>query len=211
MNSVIDISVPLGPLTPAWPGSTRLRLTRTKALAAGDDSNVSRLDCDVHTGTHVDAPAHFLPDGASVDALPLDVLIGPAFVAFLPEVASVSTADLAALRLPVGVSRLLLKTSNSALWSTGSGEFRKDFVALTPDAARWLVDRHIRLVGVDYLSVQRYGDGPQTHQVLLAAGVVIIEGLDLSRVQTGPYELVCLPLKLSGAEGAPARAVLRRL
>jgi arylformamidase len=208
---MIDISVPLGPLTPAWPGSAGIRLTRTKTLAAGDDSNSSRLDCDVHAGTHVDAPAHFLADGAEVDALPLDVLVGPAFVASLPEAQSVSAVDLSGLHLPQGTSRLLLKTRNSGLWSAHPGEFRTDYVALTADAAQWLVDRHVQLVGVDYLSVQRYGDSARTHQVLLAAGVVIVEGLDLSRVAAGPYELICLPLRLTGAEGAPARAVLRRL
>ena len=159
----------------------------------------------------MDAPAHFLADGAAVDALPLDVLVGPAFVASLPEAESVSAVDLAGLHLPQGTSRLLLKTRNSGLWSAHPGEFRTDYVALTADAAQWLVDRHVRLVGVDYLSVQRYGDSPRTHQLLLAAGVVIVEGLDLSRVAAGPYELICLPLRLTGAEGAPARAVLRRL
>ena len=211
LSGVIDISVPLGPLTPAWPGSAGARVTMTKTMAAGHDSNVSRLDCDVHTGTHVDAPSHFLAGGATVDALPLDVLIGPAFVASLPEAPAVTPEVLSGLGLPSGTSRLLLRTGNSRLWSSGPTGFRTDFVALTAEAARWLVDRHVRLIGVDYLSVQRYGDGPLTHRTLLGAGIVIVEGLDLSGVAPGPYELICLPLRLAGAEGAPARAVLRRL
>ena len=209
MTEVIDISVPLGPLLPTWPGSSGIRVTQTKSLAAGDDNTSSRLDCDVHAGTHVDAPAHFVAGGAPVDALPLDVLIGPAFVASLPEARAVTATDLAGLRLPKGTSRLLLRTANSALWSAHPGQFRRDYAALTADAAQWVVDHHVRLIGVDYLSVQRYGDDAQTHRILLSAGVVIVEGLDLSRVEPGTYELICLPLRLVGAEGAPARAVLR--
>lgn len=210
MTSTIDVSVPLHHLMPAWPGSVGIHLTRTNSLAAGDRSNVSRLDCDVHTGTHVDAPAHFLVDGATVDRMSLEVLIGPATVAYLPNASAIAASDLAALRLPSDTIRLLLRTANSELWSVESTEFQRDYAALTADAAQWVVDRGIRLIGVDYLSVQRYGDSPLTHEILLRAGVVIVEGLDLSRVEPGPYELICLPLKLVGVEGAPARAILRR-
>ncbi len=208
---MIDISVPLGPALPVWPGSASVRVSRTSSLAAGHDNTSSRLDCDVHAGTHVDAPAHYLPEGATVDELPLDVLIGPATVAGLPQARDISSADLSGLDLPPGTRRLLLKTSNSALWSDRPGVFCKDYAALTPDGAEWLVDHEIRLIGMDYLSIQRYGDGPHTHRILLGAGVVIVEGLDLSRVEPGQYELICLPLRLAGVEGAPARAVLRRL
>ena len=211
MASIIDISVPLQPDMPIWPGSVGLRLTRTMRLEAGDAANVSRLDCDVHMGTHVDAPWHFWEDGATVEQLPLDTLIGPAIVVYLPEVGLVTASDLANLTLPPGTKRLLLRTRNSKLWAAGVTEFREDYVALTTEAARWVVDQGIRLIGVDYLSVQRYDDSSLVHQILLEAGVVILEGLNLADVQPGIHELICLPILLVGAEGAPARAVLRPL
>ena len=211
VGSIIDISVPLHPEMPVWPGSVGIRLSRTMSLEAGDSSNVSRLDCDVHVGTHVDAPLHFIEDGSSVEQMPLKTLIGMVFVAYLPEEVDVITADdLAALSIPKGTQRLLLRTRNSLLWANGVNGFRTDYVALTADAARWMVEHGIRLVGVDYLSVQRYQDGSETHQILLGAGVVIVEGLNLADVVPGQYKLICLPLKLVGAEGAPARAVLVR-
>jgi arylformamidase len=143
-----------------------------------------------------------------VDQLPLETLIGPAIVAFLPDAEVITADELRNLHMPAGVERLLLRTRNSELWAAGVTEFRKDYVALTADAARWLVDRGVRLVAVDYLSVQRYQDGPDVHKILLAAGVIILEGLNLTGVAAGEYELICLPVKIIGAEGAPARAVL---
>ena len=141
----------------------------------------------------------------------METLVGPAVVASLHDVASVTAADLEALDLPGDVQRLLLKTRNSDLWANGVNEFRPDFVALTADAADWVVQREMLLIGVDYLSVQRFRDGPQVHVTLLQAGVVILEGLNLSSAPPGKYELVCLPLKLADADGAPARAILRQL
>lgn len=176
----------------------------------GHKENVSRLDCDVHTGTHVDAPRHVFRDGKSVEQLPLDTLMGPAFVAYLPNAASITARDLARLGLPPRVKRLLLRTSNSNLWARGSRGFCTKYVALTPAASQWVVDQGIQLVGIDYLSIQRFGGSPMTHRVLLKAGVIILEGLNLAKVRPGMYELICLPLKLVDAEGAPARAVLRR-
>jgi arylformamidase len=196
---------------PVWPGNSGVRIVPVKRMATGDKNNLSRLECGVHTGTHVDAPWHFLEEGSTVEQLPLDVMIGEAFVAYLPEVDIITAETLARLTLPDGTTRLLLHTRNSELWETGITEFRKDFTALTSDAAQWLVDQGIRLIGVDYLSVHRYGDGPLIHQILLKAGIIIIEGLNLTDVAPGKYELICLPLRLDGAEGAPARAVLRKL
>lgn len=181
------------------------------SLEAGDPANVSRLDCDVHVGTHLDVPRHFLEDGATVEQVPLDILVGSAIVAHLPEVDSITASCLADLSLPPGTERFLLRTRNSEFWAAGVTEFRKDYVALTADAARWAVDQGIRLIGVDYLSVQRYDDSPLTHKIFLEAGVIILEGLNLAGVQPGAYELICLPIHLVGAEGAPARAVLRVL
>lgn len=208
---IIDISLGVVPDMPVWPGSVGVRITRTMRLEDGDVANVSRLDCDVHVGTHVDAPRHFLEGGRTVDELDLDCLIGPAVVCHLPNASQITASELSGLDLPVDTSRLLLRTRNSAWWAEGSTEFRKDYVAFTADGAQWLVDHGVGLIGVDYLSVQRYEDSPLTHQVLLEAGVVIIEGLNLTNVPQGTYELICLPLRLIGVEGAPARAVLRRV
>lgn len=196
---------------PVWPGSAGVRLVPVKRMATGDAKNSSRLECDVHAGTHVDAPWHFLEQGGTAEQLPLDVMIGEAFVSYLPEADIVTAETLALLTLPAGTTRLLLRTRNSELWERGVTEFRKDSVALTGDAAQWLVDRGIRLIGMDYLSVHRYGDNAPTHQILLRAGLIIVEGLNLAGVAPGKYELICLPLRLDGADGAPARAVLRKL
>lgn len=210
-ENLIDISLPLREGMTTWPNSPGFHLLPVKQLAAGDEVNVSRLDCDVHMGTHIDAPRHFLKDGMTVDQLSLDVLIGPAQVCHLPDAKHISSKELNDLALPHNVERLLVRTHNSELWSNGVSSFIKDYVALTADAARWLVDHHVRLIGIDYLSVQRYGDDPETHKILLEAGVIILEGLYLADVSPGNYELICLPLYLMGAEGAPARAVLRAL
>lgn len=209
MDEIIDISVPLTKEMPIWPGSSGPRLIRMKTLEDGDASTASRLECDVHSGTHVDAPMHFLEKGNGVEALSLDGLIGPAYVADLAEMPFVNADSLDSLGLPRGTERLLLRTRNSKLWASGVCEFTPDYVALTPDAAQWIVDQGIRLIGIDYLSVQRFEDGPLTHQILLKAKVIILEGLSLVAVSSGTYELICLPIFLVGAEGAPARAVLR--
>jgi len=211
LSDIIDISVPLLPEMPVWPGDGGIRIVPLKRMDTGDKNNLSRLECGVHTGTHVDAPWHFLEDGSTAEQLPLDAMMGEAFVAYLPEVDLIAAETLAQLMLPKGTTRLLLRTRNSELWETGVTEFRKDFVALTGDAAQWLVDQGIRLIGVDYLSVHRYGDNAPTHQILLRAGLIIVEGLNLAGVAPGKYELICLPLRLSGADGAPARVVLRTL
>ncbi|HRD67406.1 MAG TPA: cyclase family protein [Candidatus Competibacter sp.] len=211
MTDYLDISLAISPDLPHWPGSPRVELSRRRDMGQGDAVNDSVLLCGVHTGTHVDAPLHFLADGADVTQLALDALIGPAVVAALPDVDVVTAEDLDALNLPNDMQRLLLRTRNSEGWQRGDREFRADFVALTAAAARWVVARGIRLIGVDYLSVQIFRGDPQTHIALLQAGVVIVEGLNLAGVAPGSYELICLPLKLAGAEGAPARAVLRKL
>jgi arylformamidase len=208
-TTLVDISVPLREGMPTWPGSVGLRVTRTKTIAGGGTANVSRLDTDVHMGTHVDAPWHFLAHGATVETMPLEELIGPAWVAHLPEREAITAADLEAAAIPLDTRRLLLRTDNSARWSNETA-FRDDFVALTLDAAHWIVGRGIRLIGNDYLSVQRFHDGPETHRVLLGARVILLEGINLAGVDPGAWELLCLPLRLVGADGAPARAVLRR-
>lgn len=205
---IIDISVTLHNEMPTWPTSSGIKLIREQSMQLGDPSNVSRLDCDVHTGTHIDAPKHFIDNGITVDQLNLHELIGPAIVAFLPDIDVIDAGDLESLGLPRDCKRLLLRTRNSDLWRKNIPQFRKDYVGLSIKAAQWIVDHGIHIIGIDYLSVQRYEDGPLTHQILLKGGVIIIEGLNLDGVAAGIYDLICLPLKLMSAEGAPARAVL---
>jgi len=207
---IIDISVPLGPNVPIWPGSRGIRLHWSKRLDAWYECNNTYLNCDTHVGTHVDAPSHFLVNGATIEQLPLEVLIGTAVVAYLPKVGVIAARDLEDLELAPDTERLLLRTRNSELWAAEITEFREDYVALTSDAAQWIVRQGIRLIGVDYLSVGTYGDRVATHRILLEAGVIVVEGLNLYDVQAQEYEFICLPLKLVGAEGAPARAILIR-
>lgn len=208
MDEPIDISVRLEPAMPIWPGSHGLQLERSRSFAAGDSETVTRLDMDVHCGTHVEGPLHFIDGGHAVDDYALSVFVGPAWVAHLPQARAIGPHELIEARLPDRVERLLLRTGNSAFWGDQSGVFRKDFAALTPDGSAWIVDRGIRLVGVDYLSVQLYDGDPETHRVLMRGGVAILEGLNLSSVAPGAYRLTCLPLRLTGVEAAPARAIL---
>jgi arylformamidase len=170
---------------------------------------VSELRLGSHTGTHVDPPVHFIDGEASVDALPLETLVGPAVVDDLRGAEAIGPAELDSLGLPTGTERLLCRTDNSDRWATAGGSFPEDYVAVTPEGAMWLVERGLRLVGIDFLSVERHGppDFP-VHQSLLAAGVIVVEGLDLSAADPGRYTLVCAPLKIIGGDGAPARALL---
>lgn len=205
---LIDISMTLRPDMPTWPGSAGFARTVTMSMAEGGEANVSKIESDLHMGTHVDAPVHFVPGARTVEDLALDALIGPAVVVDVGNAAAIGPDEVAAAP---PADRILFRTTNSQRHAAGNGEFFEDFVAITADGARALVDRGVRLVGVDYLSVQRYADPTDTHCILLGAEVVAVEGLDLSRVAAGTYELLCLPLKIEGADGALARAVLREL
>ncbi len=210
---IYDVTVPITEVMPVWPGDPRVRIEQAASIARGDVANVSHLTMSVHTGTHVDAPSHFLRQGATVDKLPLEVLMGPAFIADLSglESRTIEVHDLASLHLPRDVIRLLLKTDNSYFWEDRLTEFEQDFVHLSPKAAQWLVRRGIRLIGVDYLSVEAFGVSRyRVHKTLLEANVVIVEGLDLSRTPEGWCQIVCLPLKIAGADGAPARVLVIR-
>lgn len=206
---IFDISLTISPELPVWPGDPPIELKQVDSMDRGAHANVSHLSAGVHIGTHVDAPHHFLNDGRTVEQLPLDVLTGPCYVVQLPDGVEAITAEaLDGISLPEDVNRILFGTSNSRFWSRGETDFQENFVAVTENGAEWLVERGIRLVGVDYLSVAPYGDSVPTHKALLQAGVVVVEGLDLSVVPRGFYDLYCLPLKLLGSDGAPARAVL---
>jgi len=211
MRDFIDITLPLSGDLPVWPGSSGFELQQTKSLTSGDAANETRLETNVHFGTHIDAPLHFIEDGCPVDRLALDVMIGPAVVAWLPNCPAVTAAELEMLRLPDGTRRLLLHTDNSRLWAHEEKIFCTNFVALTEDGAQWVVDHGIDLIGIDYLSVQPLSDEPGVHRILLENDTIILEGLNLNAVEAGSYELVCLPLRLVGAEGAPARAVLIKI
>lgn len=211
MKKIIDISVSLNTDMPSWPGSVGIQITRQKSIDNGDAVNNSILKCDVHVGTHIDAPLHFVQDGKGIDQLNLNDLIGPALVVDLLDQNIISKQLLEDLVLPDGIRRILFHTRNSELWEKEPHRFVRAYVGLTPDAAQWIVDNGIRLVGIDYLSIQCYDSDPDTHKILLNSGVIIVEGLNLADVPSGLYELICLPLKLTGSEGAPARAVLVKL
>ncbi len=206
---IFDISVELNSDFPAWPGDPSVEVESFSARDKGDPSNASRLTCSVHSGTHVDAPRHLFADGPGVDGLSLEVMIGEAYVADLKGMSQITPAQLDALPLPPGTQRLLLHTDNSMLWRQAHHSFHEDFVALVPEAADWIVERGIKLVGIDYHSIQRFSDTTSyTHERLLNSGVVILETLNLNGVAAGSYTLICMPLKLTDADGAPARAVL---
>jgi arylformamidase len=207
--TIYDISLTISPSMPVWPGDAPVELTLAQAMDRGDAVNVTKLSMSAHTGTHVDAPHHFLNDHRTADGLPLEVLTGPCYVTQLPdEVGEISAEVLDRMSFGAGTTRLLFGTSNSKFWANGDEKFQEDYVSVSEDGAEWLVAHGIQLVGVDYLSVAPFSDGTPTHTILLEAGVVIVEGLNLSQVPRGFYNLYCLPLKLSGADGAPARAIL---
>ncbi|MGN6372932.1 MAG: cyclase family protein [Solirubrobacteraceae bacterium] len=202
-----DISMPLDGSTPLWPENPGFRTEPFMSISSGDEANVTKLSMDVHTGTHVDAPRHFIETGATVDVLGLDPFVGRAYVLDTEAAGAIGATMLAEAGIPSDAERLLLRTANSA--KPVEPIFDEDFAALAPDGAQWLLDNlELKLVGIDYLSIQRYADPPDVHLSLLGAGVAILEGLRLGEVPTGCYELVCLPLRLMGAEGAPARAIL---
>ena len=205
---LIDISVPLDANLPTYPGNVPFSLEATRRLAAGDSSNVSALHMSAHSGTHVDAPRHFFDNGAGADQLPLDLLCGRARVIEVVSRRGIAADELAAVDLTEDV-RLLIKTHNSRLW--GSPTFHEDFIGLSEAGARLLVERGVKVVGVDYLSVEEFKKpGAPAHHVLLGGGTIVIEGLNLRDVEPGLYDMVCLPLRVVGCDGAPARVVLRR-
>ena len=207
--TIYDISLTISPDLPTWPGDPGLELELFESMDRGAHANVTKISSSLHLGTHVDAPHHFLNDGRTVEQLPLEVLTGPCYVVQLPDGIDAITAEvLDRTEITSEMKRVLFGTRNSHLWARGESKFQTDFVAVTEDGAEWLVERSIQLVGVDYLSIAPYGDSVPTHTVLLKAGVVLVEGLNLSQVMRGFYQLYCLPLKIAGSDGAPARAIL---
>lgn len=209
MSEWIDIAVPLDSETVRWPGDRAFRLQRDCDMSCGHAASVSSFEMSAHLGTHMDAPLHYFRDGASMDGFPLEIGIGPArVIAIEGDCAGPDSLDVHRIERD---ERILLKTANSnEVWH--HRPFSERYVSITPAGARYLVERHPALVGVDYLSVGNSGDdGAETHRILLKAGIWIIEALDLHRVTPGNYDLVCLPLRIVGVEGAPVRAALRRI
>lgn len=204
----IDVSVPLVAGMPVFSGDPAYSMELAASIAAGGLANVSRLDMGAHSGTHFDAPAHFIDGAATSDAMPIDVGMGPAWVVDARHLdRTITGPDLADLDIPADETRLLLRTRNSELWATEG--FSETFIGIDQSAARWLADRGVTLVGADYLSIAPYGDPAPTHRTLLGGGTWILEGLNLSEVEPGPVELLALPLRLVGSDGAPARVLVR--
>jgi arylformamidase len=207
--TIYDISLSISPNLPTWPGDPGLKLEQYASMDQGGHYNATQISSSVHLGTHVDAPRHFLNDGSAVEQLPLEVLTGPCYVTQLPDGIDAITAEvLDRTEITSAMKRVLFGTSNSHYWAKGESIFQTDFVAITEDGAEWLVERGVQLVGIDYLSIAPYDESIPTHTVLLKAGVVVVEGLNLSNIMRGFYDLYCLPLKIAGSDGAPARAIL---
>lgn len=202
-----EVSVPAHPGMVIYRNNPGIEVELASSIAEGAGANISRLTMGVHTGTHIDGPSHFYEGGAGADTLPLDAMVGPALVVELPGIGlgPIDAEALSTLAIPAGTERLILKTPNSLLWE--QPEFTHDFARLDGSGAEHLLSLGIRLVGIDYLSI---GDG-DAHRALLGAGVVALEGLDLRAIEPGPYELLCLPVRLIDTDGAPARVLLRDL
>jgi len=207
VSGIYDISVPIRTGGLVYPGNPEIDVSLQQAVAKGAGANVSFVRFGSHTGTHADAARHFFDVGQTVDKIPLERLIGPALLLTFPDdLRAVGAADLKKQDLN-GETRILLRTRNSALLS--QKEFVKDYTYLAPDGAQYLVDNGVELVGIDYLSIEQFHSGHHmTHRTLLEKSVVILEGLDLSAPPPGKYQLICLPLRIEGCDGAPARAVL---
>ncbi len=205
---LIDVSVPLDARLPTYPHNTPFSLEPVKRMARGDSSNVSTLHMSAHAGTHVDAPRHFFDEGCGTEALPLDLLVGRTRVIEVASRTGIAAEDLDAIDFSDDI-RVLIKTHNSTFW--GSPVFHEDYVGVTESGAKHLVEHGIKVVGVDYLSIEQFKNvGKPAHHVLLGAGTIVIEGLDLRDVEPGVYDMFCLPLRVVGSDGAPARVVLRR-
>lgn len=209
-NEWIDVSIPLRNGMVHWPGDAPYERKLNMQISQGDVVNLSEIAGSAHTGTHMDAPLHFIANGSSIDMMPVSVTVGRARVIGINDPEMIRVSELLPHQIKKG-ERILFKTGNSGrLWKTDT--FQENYIYIPPDTADYLAGIGIQLVGVDYLSVGGYHVGnPETHRSILGAGIWVIEGLNLEQVEPGEYELICLPLKLVGAEGAPARAVLRAI
>ena len=205
-----DISLSISPDLVVWPDDPSIEITRKSKIEDGADMNATHVQMSAHSGTHIDAPFHFLESGETVENISLDMMIGRAYVLHVPGVKIITREILEKSPIPPRTKRILFKTDNSELWSTGnSSKFKDDYVSLDVEAAKYMIKRGVKLVGIDYLSIAPFNDPIPTHKTLLESGVVILEGINLSEVSQGRYTLYCLPLKISGSDGAPARAILQ--
>lgn len=205
---IFDISPPLSGKTINWPGDPKISFTKIKSIKKGDSCNLTKLAFGSHSGSHIDAPNHFFGKGKTVDKISLKYLIGPAIVVEIGSEHKIGLEDLVRIDLKKR-ERILFKTKNSALFN--GGKFNKDFVYLTSQAAKYLVKKNLKLVGIDYLSVGSYNNPNENiaaHKIMLKAGVAILEGINLSGIKPGDYQMICLPLKISGGDGSPARTIL---
>lgn len=203
---IYDVSMSIRDDMISWPSDGPVRIEQVKSMANGDRLNLSRLEMSAHTGTHIDAPSHFVEGAGGIDTISPSLLVGPVLLLEIGGTVDIGENDLQRAGIPGGVNRLLLKTDNGDLLK--GDRFEEAYVHLTADGARYLVARKVKLVGIDYLSIAEYGKGDEVHRILLTEGIVIIEGLDLRGVPAGMYMMAALPLKISGADGAPARVVL---
>jgi len=209
---LIDVTLPFSAAFPVWPGDPSIEMRPMQRTENGDACNVTQLVCPTHCGTHVDPPRHFIHGGPTMSELPLERWVGPAQVIEIDSsVQRIESSHLVEAGFKAGTERLILKTSGSQKWSREPIAFETDFAALTTEAARWVVAQGVKLVGIDYLSIELYGGDGETHRTLLGNDVIVVEGLDLRRVAPGAYQLICMPLKIQEGDGAPARVALARL
>ena len=208
---IYDISLPISSELITWPGDPRPQLDKVLSISEGDACNVTKLEMGVHTGTHIDSPNHFIEGGITTDSMQLEVLMGKCLVIEITSKSNIQVSDLCDFEIDK-YERLLLKTKNSVHWENDSKKFDKNFIALSLEAAEYLVKSGIKLIGIDYLSIEAYGVSEhKVHHHLLNNQIAILEGLNLSKVDSGEYELICLPLKLVDCDGAPVRAILKDL
>tara|TARA_B100001013_G_C24609933_1_gene442720 strand:+ start:26 stop:661 length:636 start_codon:yes stop_codon:yes gene_type:complete len=206
-----DISLPISRELVSWPGDPPPQLYKVLSIREGDACNVTKLEMGVHTGTHIDSPNHFIEGGITTDSMQLEILMGKCLVIEITSQSHIEVSDLCENEIG-NYERLLLKTKNSVHWEKNSKKFDKNFIALSLEAAEYLVESGIKLIGIDYLSIEAYGVSEhKVHHHLLNNQIAILEGLNLSKVDAGEYELICLPLKLVDCDGAPVRAILRDL
>ncbi len=206
----LDITFPINQKMPKWPGSIGFK-KKVHLEMPLNGNNLSSFEIDSHFGTHLDAPLHFIEGGKSVSEISLDKLIGDVYVLETYGARSITRKHFETASIPKNCKRLILKTDNQVYWNNNITEFQEDFCSIDISGALWLVENSFQLIGIDYLSIQRFNDGPEIHTILLDSGMVIVETLNLKYVNQGLYELICLPLNLDGFEGSPARVLLKRI